>query len=229
MKSCPKCAALFQEDSMICNVCDVKLVEVDLTQALELTRKKSFKEHIGSSDDRIPDSYKQYLIGGYLGDRSLFLMYDLSKNRLKHGKKPKRFLIQPIDFTAVFNIPWFFCNIINSNLFHLQYTSYCGRCNCKSIEGQHGLDECNYNIEYFGILDDILSGNILRTKEFYRQRTLENKKNGRKSAYADLFERKVRGEMFCDIISIGLSVFFWLYIAAYISYPWLKLLFQEIG
>lgn len=219
MKACRQCRVFFQESTMSCDRCGRVLSEVTLTEALSLTRKKSFKEQIHASDAQASDAYKQYLIRRYLGDGSLFLLFDLCKNRLKHGKKPKRFLIQPVDFTAFFNIPWFVFNIISTNMFHLQYTGFCARCGCKSIPGYHSPAECDYNIEYFSILDDILSGDIVDTKVIYEQHGLEMKKARQPSAYHDLFLRKVRSEFFFDVLSIGLSIAFWLFLVIFVAWP----------
>lgn len=219
---------LFQESSRQCAVCGNLLKETSLKETLEITRKKSFKQRIGTEDTETSDAYKQYFIRKYLGDGSLFLLYDLCKNRLKHGSKPERFFIQPVDFTALLNIPWFFFNIISTNMFHMQYISFCRRCNCKSIPAFHSPEECDYNIEYFNILDDILSGDIVDTKKIYEEHTKEKKLKGEKSAYNDLFNRKVRKEVFFDVLSIGLSVLFWLFIAVYVSYPMLQALMQKL-
>lgn len=228
MKICMKCFLFHQEGTLWCSTCHGELKEISFERALEVTRKRAFRKQMQNKKKDIPDAYKQHYIRQYLGDQSLFLLFDLYKNRLKHGKKLKRFLIQPINFTAFLNIPWFFFNIISSNIFHLQYTRFCERCQCKRPQAQHAQEECDYNIEYFNILNDILTGDIVNTKRIYIQKYLIDKFKHRKSAYADLFLRDKSVEVFFDIFSIFVSICFWIYIAVYISYPMLLVLLQKM-
>ena len=68
---------------MSCQHCRGALEEVSLSVALQLTQKESFRQHIGGKETQeLPDGYKQYHIRSYLKNRSLFLDYDLHKNRL---------------------------------------------------------------------------------------------------------------------------------------------------
>ena len=110
----------------------------------------------------------------------------------------------------------------------MEYTEYCPRCDAKHIKGRHDLKECDYNIEYFQILEDILSGHIVHSKSFFEQYADEKQKKGEKSAYDDLFRRPVQLEIFGDLISIGLSVMFWLYLVVYVSLPMFKVLLQKL-
>ena len=227
MKICLKCGIYYQEQIMSCRKCGEKLREVSLQEALKITQQAAFKTRI-SGKKELPDAYKQYHIRSYLGNRSLFLDYDLHKNRLKHGRGLKRFFIAPVNITSVLNLPWLLFNVITTNLFHMQYTEYCSRCQCKTIKGCHTPEECDYNIEYFIILDDILNGRIVDHKHIYEQYAREKRAHGIHSAYDDLFLRKVRWEAFWDILSIGLSVMFWLYIAVNVSFPMFKVLAQKL-
>ena len=230
MKICRECNVLYQQQVMSCQECKKDVEEISFGQVLELTQKVAFRKHIGGEDaHELTDPYKQYHIRSYLKDRSLFLEFDLYKNRLKHGNQLKRFFIAPINVTAVINLPWFFFNIVASNLFQMQHTKFCRRCNSKYIPGQHSTDDCDYNIEYFHILDDILSGEIVNHKAIYHAHFQEMKKKGSRSAYGDLFDRPVRWEGFLDLLSIGLSIAFWLYVAANISYPYFEVLMQKLN
>ncbi|MEW5895678.1 MAG: hypothetical protein AB1650_08005 [Candidatus Omnitrophota bacterium] len=212
---------------MACSRCNGQLEEISFVQALQLTRKRSLEKQISSQATR-PDAYKEYLIRRYLGDDSLFLLYDIARNRLKHGRDPKRFFIQPINFTAFFNIPWFLFNVLSTNSFHMSHTGFCERCSCKFIPGRHSREECDYNTEYFSIIDDVMTGNIVNTRFIYKQYGSENKKQGKRSAYYDLFERRVKVEAFFDLLSIGLSLMFWVFIVIYITFPFIKAFFQDI-
>jgi len=195
---------------MSCRRCKGKLNEVTLSKALEVTKGKTLKSLItGSGEQKLPDAYKQYHIRSFIGNRSLFLEHDLNKSRLKHGPRLKRFFIDPLHPTGLLNIPWFIYNIISSNLFHMNYTEYCPTCDSKFRKGEHPPEECEYNIEYFHILDDILSGEFSKRKRMYQQFADENRVKGIKSAYNDLFNRGVYKEMFLDLMSVLFSIFFW--------------------
>lgn len=228
MKICPQCRAFFRENAMTCRDCAADLNEVSLKDALTLTQQKSHHDRIqGKNRQELPDSYKQYHIRCYLKDCSFFLDFDLYKNRLKHGQREKRFFIAPVRLSDLFNIPWFFFNVISSNMFHLEYTEFCPRCESKYIKGRHTAEECDYNIEYFSILDDILSGRIVQRKVIYEEYSRLRHLDGLKSAYHDLFYRPIRWEILWDILSVGLSVGCWLYAIVYISFPWFLALLNE--
>jgi len=229
MKYCPNCSKFFREQIMTCQSCDGSLNEVDLTHALQLTKKESFRKRItGYDENRLHDSYKQYHIRSYLKNRSLFLDFDLFKNRLKHGKRLKRFFIAPVHLTSVLNLPWFIFNIINTNLFHLNFTEFCPKCNCKCIPGQHDQGTCDYNLEYFNILNDILSGRILENKEIYMHYAAEKRMKGLRSAYNDLFRRNIYWEIFWDLLSIGFSIMLWIFVAVNVSFPMFMVLVQRL-
>src|SRR3989338_8651970 len=97
MKICRECNVLYQQQVMSCQECKKDVEEISFGQVLELTQKVAFRKHIGGEDaHELTDPYKQYHIRSYLKDRSLFLEFDLYKNRLKHGNQLKRFFIAPI-------------------------------------------------------------------------------------------------------------------------------------
>ena len=76
---------------MSCQSCRGRLAEVTFEEALDMTERFAFKKRIGgASRHELPDAYKQYHIRSYIGNRSLFLDFNLYKNRLKHGKRPPR-------------------------------------------------------------------------------------------------------------------------------------------
>ncbi len=229
MKICPRCEKIFQSASIACTECHVYLIEISLPEILRRTDARSFQKNIhGGEMKTLPDEHIQYHIRSYLGNRSLFLDFDIQKNRVKHGPRLKRFFIAPINMTCVFNIPWFFFNLLNSNFFHLAHTRYCDRCDCKYIPGRHTEEECDYNIEYFNILEDILSGHIIDRRPLYQSYALEILHQKKRSAYVDLFCRKARWEAFWDITSITLSIMFWVFIVAYIAYPMFQILIQKL-
>ena len=223
MKICPQCKIFYEDQLRPCPKCGTPLTEVSLLEALKLTDSRFLRDSIkGKNAAHLSDGYKQYHIRSYLGNRSLFLDYDIQKHRMQHGPRLKQFLISPVNMTAVFNIPWLFFNIITSNLFHIEYTQYCPRCNTKYQKGCHTPEECDYNIEYFNILEDILNGNIAPHRPIYEKYFEEKTAKGQRSAYHDLFLRNAKAEAFWDITSITLSILFWLFIAVYISWPFAK-------
>jgi len=229
MKVCPKCDNLFQEQTMACSRCQVHLIEISLPEAIKRSNVRSFqKAIIGGDTKELSDEHIQYHIRSFLGNRTLFLDFDIQKNRIKHGRKLKRFLIAPFNMTCVFNIPWLLFNIMSSNLFHLTHLGYCSRCNCKHIPGRHSQDQCDYNIEYFNILEDILNGQIVQRRSFYQTYALEQAYKKKPSAYTDLFCRKVRWEAFWDIVSITLSVLLWVFIVVFVAYPMAMMLTQKL-
>ena len=210
MKICIDCCVFYPEDIMACRRCKHSLSEITLSKALEITKPKALKSLISGTGGReFSNTYKQYQIRSFLQNHSLFLDYDLNKYRLKHGPRLKRFLITPPSFTGFLNIPWFLYNIFASNLFHLNYTEYCPKCNCKYVKGEHSLADCEYNIEYFNILDDILSGEFHKRRRMYQQFADESRVKGHKSAYNDLFHRNKFKEIFWDFVSVSGSIVFW--------------------
>jgi len=206
---------------MTCQACKSPLDEVSLRQALELTQPKALGNNIkGKSQRELSDTYKQYHIRSFLKNRSCFLDFDIYKNRLKHGRRLKRFFIAPLRISALINIPWFIFNVISSNKFHLEYTEFCPKCECKYIPGQHTKEECDYNVEYFNILNDILNGMIIQRRIIYEEYSRWRVRNRLRSAYRDLFQRRIPWEIFWDFLSVGSSVIFWIYLTVFICLPW---------
>lgn len=230
MKLCRKCQIFYQEQIMTCRDCRSVLPEVTLSEALEFTRRQSFSKRIDAQKKNdLADPEIRYYIRRYLKNCSLFLDYDLHKNELRRGKTPKRFFISPLNFTCLINFPWLFFNVLSTNMFHMQYTGYCETCNCKIIPGRHDRNECDYLIDYFSIIDDIINGKIIDRKEIYESLSKDSRAKNLPNAYDDLFRRSARWEAFFDFLSVGLTVAFWLYIAVNISWPMLQVLLQKLA
>ncbi|MDD3375115.1 MAG: hypothetical protein PHY73_05270 [Candidatus Omnitrophica bacterium] len=229
MKECLSCNVFYQESAMVCERCKKTLVEIDFKQALEHTRKKFLKRFSGSKDVRIFDPHTQYIVGSYFKNHSLFLYFDLNRNQMKYGLEVKRFFIQPVNAIAFFNLPWVIFNFLYSNYFHFLYKGFCNQCHCKHRLGQHSKDECDYNIAYFHILRDVLNGDIVHTKRIYQQcAESADGEAGTRRAYLDLSRRHKKTEVFFDLLSIGFSVFLWIFLAVYVSFPMFKVLLQKI-
>ena len=228
MKICPKCRIFYQEQIMSCEACHASLEEVSLKDALSLTQKKSLHDNIqGKEQKTLSDAYTQYHIRSFLKDRSLFLDFDLYKNRMKHGRHLKKFFIAPVRPSALLNIPWFIFNVISSNLFHMEYTEYCPRCETKYMKGRHTQADCDYNIEYFSILNDILTGKIIQRRIIYEEYARQRRAKGLRSAYRDLFHRKIRTELFWDFLSVASSVWFWIYLIVFVALPWVQAFIRD--
>ena len=73
-----------------------------------------------------------------------------------------------------------------------------------------------------------MNGNITYTRNIYQQHACEKKESKQRSAYGELFQRRIRLEVFFDVLSIGLSIFFWLFVAIYVSFPMVKVLMQKL-
>ncbi len=226
MRECFSCRIFYQESARICSRCQEQLQEVTLSQALEHTRNKFLNRFSRQAKVKNLNSHAHYVISSYFGNHSLFLFFDLNKNHMKYGPYFERFFIQPLNMTFVFNLPWFFFNVLYSNYFHIHYKDFCHRCYCKHPKGYHTTQECDYNIEYFYILRDVLNGSIVRTKKVYERLLVDDLKSGKKNPYADLYKRPIKLEVFFDLISISFSIFLWLYFTAYISFPMVKVLAQ---
>lgn len=213
---------------MVCERCASLLGEITFQEALARRRKKFLRRFTQQRDIRKIDPPTQYVIASYFGNHSLFLFFDLNKNLMKYGPRRERFFVQPIHMTFVFNLPWFFFNVLYSNYFHFYYNNFCPRCYCKCAKGRHSLQECDYNIIYFQVLRDVLNGSILRTRHVYEKFSEEDRSHQRKNPYSDLSFRPMKAEIFFDILSISLSVLLWIYLAVYVSFPMVKVLMQKL-
>ncbi|MDP8264013.1 MAG: hypothetical protein P9M12_00845 [Candidatus Aceula lacicola] len=214
---------------MTCHRCQKTLIEVELKDALEHTRKKFLKRFSRSKDIRVFDPHTLYIVGSYFKDQSFFLYFDLNRNQMKYGLQKKRFFVQPVNMLTVFNLPWFIFNLLYSNYFHFLYKGFCTQCHCKYRSGQHSKDECAYNIAYFHVLRDVLNGDIIHTKRVYEKCVESNDgEAGVRQAYLNLNHRHKKTEVFFDLLSIGFSVFLWIFIAVYASFPMFKVLLQKL-
>lgn len=213
---------------MRCHQCKKSLVEITLQDALNHTRKRFLKQFSGSTSFKIFDPHTQYVLRSYLKNHSLFLFFDLNLNQMKYGREIKRFFIQPVNMLAVFNIPWFIFNLFYSNYFHFTFKSFCPQCNCKHGR-RHTKEQCDYNIAYFHILRDILNGDIIQTKKIY-EKCLDSKNSeiGTRKAYLDLSRRNKKTEIFFDLLSVTFSVFLWIFVVVFISFPMFKVLLQKL-
>ncbi len=224
MKECLSCRIFYHPSALICDHCHHKLEEVSLVLAFEHTRDKFLRCFSQKASIKNFNAHAQYVIGSYFGNHSFFSFFDLNKKHMRYGPTFERFFIQPINMTCVFNLPWFFFNVLYSNYFHFYYQGFCQRCYCKHPLKHHTREQCDYNIGYFHILRDVLNGNIVHTKKIYEKYLKEDNLLKHSQPYADLYRPLSKSDVALDILSVGLSVFFWLYLAVYISFPMVKVL-----
>jgi hypothetical protein len=226
MKECLSCRIFYHPSALTCDQCHHKLEEVSLSLALEHTRDKFLRHFSERGSLKNFNAHAQYVISSYFGNHSFFSFFDLNKKHMRYGPKCERFFIQPINMTCVFNLPWFFFNVIYSNYFHFYYKGFCKRCYCKHLLKRHTKDDCDYFISYFHILRDVLNGNIVHTKKIYEKNLNDDGRLKGSHPYADLYRAPCKSEIFLDVLSVGLSVFFWLYLAVFVSFPMVKVLAQ---
>ncbi|HOD12541.1 MAG TPA: hypothetical protein PKO44_05570 [Candidatus Omnitrophota bacterium] len=228
MKECFACHIFYKESIMHCQCCGQILAEVSLAEALAHTRQR-FLRHF-SEDKRIQglDAHTKYVASSYFNNHSLFLYFDLNKNHMKYGPKFDRFFIQPINCTALINFPWLVFNVLYTNYFHYAYTDFCPRCHCKCRPKNHSKEECEYNSTYFQILRDIFNGDIIFTRSIYETHDRELRQKSLPSAFSDLSRRHKAVEISLDLLSIGLSVLFWIFVGVYVSFPMVKVLMQKM-
>jgi hypothetical protein len=213
---------------MQCQQCGRVLKEVSLSEALEHTRQRFLRHFSENKSIRALDAHTKYVVGSYFNNHSLFLYFDLNKNHMKYGQGFERFFIQPINCTALINFPWFVFNVLYTNYFHYAYKGFCVKCHCKHHTDHHPASECDYNVIYFQILRDIFNGDIIYTKSVYETYDKDCRLRGLPSAYSDLSRRNKFCEIALDLLSIGLSVLFWIFIGVYVSFPMVKVLMQKM-
>lgn len=213
---------------MSCHHCGKKLKEISLREALEHTRKRFLQHFSEDKSIKIFDPHTQYVVSSYFNNHSLFLYFDLSKNQLKYGRQFDRFFIQPLNLTALINLPWLVFNVLYSNYFHIFYRARCPICNCKHLPWHHTKEECEYNVVYFQILCDVLNGDIVYTKKVYETYSREQQDQHALNAFANLNKRNKGVEFALDLLSISFSVMIWIYAIVYIGFPMAKTLMFKL-
>ena len=210
MKKCLNCQLVFYSDSRLhCLCCDSPLEEatieeIALSRVEAPSEKKAFKAEEPMDFGRI-----QYIASSYFKTKSFLFLYFLARQELKIGKRFKRPLIYPIDFTFLVRIPWLIIDLIDSSIFHLTYKGFCEECQWKyksiTQRGLHNYLECDYNKEYSAILNAIVSGEIANNEVRFKEEALEKVGQGKRSAYHDLCLRKKGIETFVDVLAILIS------------------------
>ncbi len=218
MKKCMRCKIVFHRaERTRCLYCDGLLTTVNeddsVTESALPPQDTAVIELIVRDRDQLTHENMKYIIGSYFKSRTFNFMYTFSRNELKMGKTYKRFLVQPLNFSSLFMIPWMVVNFIDSLFFRLVYQNYCSECNWKYAGGsvRHDPKECAYNREYMLVINAVLTGQIARLEETFQYQAMNKIKNGQRSAYFDLCARKNKYEGVLDVacvwFSLGLIVY----------------------
>ncbi len=231
MRRCYKCLSEYPDDGVVrCIHCDTLLVAVDEN---ELAYFKRDEPEAGNSlvnrNRRIGDhGHMLYILGSFFKNRTFVFSYSLSRNDMKLGKGYQRLLVQPLNFSVLFKIPWIFINILDSFLFRFIYEDCCEKCNYKiRSRKEHSNESCEYNQEYFRIILEVLSGRIGFTEKAIQEKALEKIAAGRRSAYYDLRFRKALFERVMDAVCVVISVGIIFGLIVYLLFPMVKILFMR--
>jgi hypothetical protein len=220
MKKCMRCNIVFHwAKRMRCLYCDALLLTVekdDTETSLALSAAKNIMATVVKDRNLMGHGRMQYIIGSYFRTRTFQFMYRFSRNELKVGKDYRRFLVQPLNLSWFLVLPWIIINFLDSIIFRVIYNGYCEKCGWKfnkmGSHAEHDPKDCAYKQEYTTIVEDILSGRILKTEERLQEQAAEKVGHGLKSAYRDLCESERISSKFLDILSILVSVLVVIYL-----------------
>jgi len=212
---------------MYCSHCGSDLVDISMEEALEHTRKRFVRRYVQGKSIGYVDRHMHYIFASYFRDKSLTMIHRVNKNHLKYGREYDRFLIRPFNLSDLLNLPWLLFNLLDSNLFHMRYDSYCPECDCKYIAGTHTPEKCRYNQMFFNILKDALSGDIVHTKKIYEVQMLADRKTKISNAFADMQPRWRALHVLVDFASVAVSVLVWTVILVYAFMPVIVFLLRK--
>jgi hypothetical protein len=220
MSYCPRCKVSFEENKgRHCFYCSGLLASTH-TSFFE----KKAKEHLVIKDrEKLTHQRKEYLLGAFFRTKTFLSSFAFCVNDMKEGKKRKRFLVQPLNFSYAIKLPWLLVNLVYSVFFHLIHTAYCPTCDMKYVpisgDGKHDTKECEYNQEYRGIVHELFSGKLVVSLRDLEQKAEERVKQGKKSAYFDLLNRNVTKEKTLDVLVIMTSVICYLILLVRMMMP----------
>ncbi len=224
MKKCMKCDLIFQlEERTRCLYCNTLLVPLDPEEEPE--EGQVFEETAGGKalaqkkaiiaqmirDRRVKGHGRmQYVVGSYFRTRTFHFMYGFSRNELLMGQGFSRFMVQPLNTSHFFIIPWVFIDFFDSLFVRMIYSGYCPRCGWKYnklVDGrEHHAKKCAYCREYSLVIEDILSGRITQSERIFKKQSFEACAAGERSAYHDLCSQNKLISKLSDIFCIWFSV-----------------------
>ena len=227
MKKCIRCKIIFQlEERTRCLYCDSILVTVGENEPLDIQwgdTGKTIALQILNQAKLEKHEQIQYIIASYFRIRTFHFMYSFSRNEFKMGKGFKRLLVQPFNITFILMLPWVVVNLVDSFFMRLLHNGYCEKCGWKykaqsEIIG-HEKGECEYNQEYSAIVNDILSGRILKTERIFKERGDQKIEQGKRSAYFALCSTKDYFSSLLDVGCVWFSVCLILYTIVGLVFP----------
>lgn len=187
-------------------------------------------EMVVKSRDKMTQENVRYIIGSYFKSRTFEFLYKFNRNEMKMGDTYKRFLVQPLNGSSFFMIPWVVVSFFDALLFRIIYRSYCPTCKWKFVGSgvRHDPKECSYNREYMLVINAVLSGHIARLEETFEFQAMGKLKRGERSAYFDLCARKNPYEGAVDIACVWFSIGLLIYVFVVLTLPWVLKLVQWI-
>jgi len=242
MKKCMKCDLVFQlEERTRCLYCNTLLVALDPEEEPE--EGQLFEEKAGDAalakkkaiiaqmikDRRVKGHNRmQYVVGSYFRTRTFHFMYCFSRSEFLMGQGFSRALIQPLNTSHFFIIPWIFIDVLDSFFVRMIYTSYCSRCGWKytPLTNAKGHDprKCDYCREYSLIIEDILSGRITQSERIFKKQSFEALAARERSAYHDLCSQNKLVPKISDVFCIWFSVTLMLTLIVLALWPLFSLL-----
>lgn len=226
MKKCQRCKIVFHRaERTRCLYCDGLLLTVgkDDTVTTELpVQDTALIEMLVKDKESMSQENVRHIISSYFKSRTFQFLYKFSHNEMKMGDTYKRFLVQPLNGSSFFMIPWVVVSIFDSLFFRLVYRSYCPTCKWKFAGSgvRHDPKECSYNREYVLVINAVLSGHIARLEETFEFQAMGKLKRGERSAYFDLCARKNPYEGFIDTVCVWFSIGVIIYIIVALAFPW---------
>ncbi|MDP8265753.1 MAG: hypothetical protein P9M07_02270 [Candidatus Aceula meridiana] len=214
---CPRCNVSFDAEKLSkCIYCDGALFERDIF------KRKATEKIVIQDREVLTHERKSYLLGVFFRRRTFLTSFLFSLNDMKSGQSRKRFWIQPMSMSGFIKLPWFLINFFCSIIFYFSYQGYCKVCDMKyvPISGEgHCKDDCEYNQEYNQIVQSLFCGKIFIGLKSLEEAALERTNHGKRSAYFDLMRGNVLVEKFLDILSIWITMAFYIYLIVIIVMP----------
>ncbi len=235
MRKCPSCGVTFvEEERTRCLYCDTLLMASD-DENPDLQEQHQVDFFNGAYDPVIQQvvgdrqigihTRLQFIVASYFRTRTFHFMHLFSRKDFLKGKVFRRPFIQSIGWASLLILPWLFVNIVDTIYCRLSYCKYCPQCGWKFYKFQrprqdeHNHRECSYNREYQKVIDEILSGDILRHEKELRSLGKMKRSAGYTSAYWDLCAKKEYFSSVLDITCIWFSIGLWILVLIWISLP----------
>ena len=225
MKKCIKCKITFHFDDRVrCLYCNALLMQAERDDTLDVedilakdgfdSEKFILKQIIR---DRKLNAYgrKEFIVGSYFRTRKFHFLYFFSRHEFMIGRKFKRLLVQPLDMSWFLKLPWIAVDLVDTLFIRLFYNSYCEKCNWKFPgfgSKHHDKVSCEYSKEYSFVIEDILSGKIVKNEKEYADNAKIKIAAKKKSAYHDLCKEQYAFSGVIDFFCVWISVCIFIFI-----------------